>query len=267
MFGYGLKSIYDFFLNTYKKHHKLILGVCFVIPLFLLTQNYPTLNFRDFDLLETYGEDLLKSVEKDSIVFSGGDISLYIIWYFQQVKNQRKDIKAINVSLSETYSDQLRHMYPDLLFPSRRGPVSLKDMIKLNYTKHKIYIVGVPGNKMKAAGLMGSEFNLQPRGLLFQVTDKFDENNDDTQLWKSFKFQNTYSSRDAKHSVTKQLIHYYALAHYNKAAVLMLKGMLNRAEQSAKQAIEIDPTFPQFQNLLKMIQKNKTPNVETHYLP
>ena len=68
------------------------------------------------DALLELNRNILETVEQDGILFTNGDDDTYPIWYLQQCKNIRKDVRIVNVSLLNTawYIKYLRNRSPQI---------------------------------------------------------------------------------------------------------------------------------------------------------
>jgi tetratricopeptide (TPR) repeat protein len=62
----------------------------------MILANYGHLNFRGYDLAETYGRLLLKNLEPDAMFVASTDDTAVIAMYLQRVKGERADVKLIH---------------------------------------------------------------------------------------------------------------------------------------------------------------------------
>jgi hypothetical protein len=264
--GYGFYVLYEslpvflkrllIFKNT-KVNRVILLALFMALPLHLLTRNYPLLNLHDFRLCEVYGRDLMKSFEKDAIVLMHGDTSLFTLWYLQQVERKRPDLKIINANIADWYREQFRQRFPELTMPDNAvsNETFVKELIKLNFPRYKIYEVGIPGNEFNKYGVGGNPFALQPKGLAMQVVRGFSAEKDDQKTWDSFEFDEKSLPGPGAPYFIKEIVYLYALAHYNKAALYYNGGAYGVARRETEKARRIVPSFAEAQNLLNMLNR------------
>ncbi|TKJ36900.1 hypothetical protein CEE37_14385 [candidate division LCP-89 bacterium B3_LCP] len=68
------------------------------------------------DFLEEYNYNMLTTLSPNAILFTNGDNDTYPAWYWQYVRNYRKDVSIVNLSLLNTasYINILKHNEPRL---------------------------------------------------------------------------------------------------------------------------------------------------------
>jgi hypothetical protein len=252
--GYGFFVLCESLPAFLKPKRAILLALFMALPLHLLMRNYPLLNLHDFRLCEVYGRDLMKSFEKNAVVLVHGDTSLFTLWYLQQVGRKRPDLKIVNVNITDWYREQFDYYFPDLIMPdnSVSNGIFAKELIKLNFPRYRIYQVGIPGNEFHKYGVGGNPFVLQPKGLAMRVVEDFGAE-DDRKTWDSFEFDEKSLPGPDKPYFVREIVYFYALAHYNKAALYHQNGYHGVARREAEKAYRIVPSFTEARNLLNVL--------------
>jgi tetratricopeptide (TPR) repeat protein len=100
-----------------KKPDWLTYGVPVALLAFTLSCYY--VNFESHDRsgdynAHDYAFNMLATVEEDGFIFTNGDNDTFPLWFIQEVKGFRKDVRVLNLSLLNTpwYIWQLKHLEP-----------------------------------------------------------------------------------------------------------------------------------------------------------
>ena len=149
-------------------------------------------NFRTHDRrgdynAHDYGYNMLATVAPNGLIFTNGDNDTFPLWFIQEVKNFRKDVRVVNLSLLNTpwYIWQLKHIEPKLdisftdkevnelrPFRDRDGKIVMvkdiaaKDIIDRNQGNRPIYFA------VTVADYMGYDPHLVLEGLAFRYEPK-----------------------------------------------------------------------------------------------
>ncbi|MCG3205282.1 MAG: hypothetical protein KCHDKBKB_02001 [Elusimicrobia bacterium] len=220
-------------------------GFLFILlPVWLWGSNLQKLNLREFDLCETYGMDLMSSLEPNALVLVDGDNSLFTLWYLQQVERRRPDLWLVNFNINAAYKEHLKIIFPDLNLP----PTLLRDnlvrhLIKIYLGHIPIYLVGVPGNRLHKVGVMGNPYHVEPSGLALRVVKEPLSNSMGESLWINFRLQSRPHKGYMRNQFSEEVIYLYALARFNESVLYFKSGRRAAGQHSLKKCLELDPHF------------------------
>jgi tetratricopeptide (TPR) repeat protein len=131
-----------------------------------------------------YAYNMLATVDKDGMIFTNGDNDTFPLWFIQEVKGFRKDVRVLNLSLLNTpwYIWQLKHLEPKVPmsftdqqirqlrpYRDRDGKIVMvkdlasKDIIETTGDTKPVYFA------VTVADYMGYENRLMLEGLAFKL--------------------------------------------------------------------------------------------------
>jgi len=84
-----------------------------------LLGNFSACTMAGNTVARRYGEDVLKTLPKDSILFTGADYETFPITYLQVVEHQRPDVLALNEDTDLAKAEQLLRSGPHPLYSNR----------------------------------------------------------------------------------------------------------------------------------------------------
>jgi hypothetical protein len=112
----GMFFLLSWLKHSYPRTAPLAFLVLALVPLNLAYENFEKVSQEKQTLAYDYGENLLKSLPRDSVFFAEGDEDYFSLYYLQEVLHQRPDIKMIPAfTLFETWGvSQTERNYPEL---------------------------------------------------------------------------------------------------------------------------------------------------------
>ncbi len=108
----GVLGVSQMIVNLIKlRRPKYVAPLFFAVPALMLWQNFSDHNHHKQYTAENFAESMLNSCQKNAILFTNGDNDTFPLWYVQQVKKVRQDVRVINLQLLNNgqYIEQLLH--------------------------------------------------------------------------------------------------------------------------------------------------------------
>lgn len=101
---------------------RVIVILSIAIPIKTVRAHYYEHDRSRFFVAEDLAYNMLVGLDENAIIFTGGDNDTFPLWYYQEVRHFRKDVRIVNLSLINTpwYILQLKHEKPSI-------PISLTD--------------------------------------------------------------------------------------------------------------------------------------------
>lgn len=162
----GLEGIFLFSKRVFSKPEYAILIVCVfaIIPILLFKANYEKTDLSTVSIGDNFGYDVLKNVDKNSLLIVSGDTKTFNTWYVYLILKYRSDIDLIqmgNFGIRNDYFDTVYERvvkrYKDL------GNIGLfAEAVKEALKEKKVYS-STPVNKID------NSFIWLPRGLVFEL--------------------------------------------------------------------------------------------------
>ena len=115
LMGLGL---YHITTTAQQKVNVFILTISIMlVPLFACTANYQKVDMSRYYFAERYTDNLLNSIEKNSIVIANWDPFIFPMMYYQQVQGKAQKMIFLDVELLRRswYLESLNRLYPDFM--------------------------------------------------------------------------------------------------------------------------------------------------------
>ncbi|MDA7857889.1 DUF2723 domain-containing protein [bacterium] len=248
--GFGIKAILDKSLMLASVGRWSLIAIISFVPVIPLAvhfhQNNKSQNYFAYD----YGENILKSMENNSILIMRKDVQLFTLWFFKYVEGKRQDVKIIAQGLfgAKWYQNQLRRRFKDLVIPDRAlfssSEDCLKEFIKKNMEKFPVYTTfdleageGFYDDFQK--GNVGLLRRFLPKGATIDKRIAYDN------LWRFYNYRNKYDAELYKDFFVKDTIEKYATSHDKLGVGYFGERQYNKATREFKRAIQLKFNFSQ----------------------
>ncbi len=248
-----------------------IVGVLFIVLLFMPFSNFNDVNENNSFLVEDYTRDMFNSLQENGIIISyQWDYFVSAAYYFQLVEKQRPDIVIIDKELLRRswYLEQLEHRYPWLIQQSRieldgyqkelhkferNLPYNanviefhysnfIRSIIEKNYQTRTIYVT------QEIEPRYTGKYERIPSGLAFQLVAGKEYHQI---VVPDFSFR--MPSRKDKYVDGIQSL--YARSYYNRAVYAIKFGAMKDAYSYNTKSLNIYPDFPEARILSQNFQQ------------
>jgi 4-amino-4-deoxy-L-arabinose transferase-like glycosyltransferase len=222
--------------------------------------HYRQIDYSKDHITRRLAEDILATLDPDSILMLNGDEAIMPLSYLQYVERRRPDVALVVVPFLYTdwYVPQLRSQYPNLVVPFERygGPGgTLKALVDANPAR-PVGVVGIASED----SIKGSYWFYR-RGLVAQIEPisrdvKLDELIADTE--RLFTRYRPPAPRDIKeHSLEPTVLLHYATPAYVVAQQCEELHYNQEAYDWYQRALKLDPSLTQARTALDRLPQNQ----------
>ncbi len=224
------------------------------VPIGAVRTNYSTHDRSRFWVAEDLAYNMLVALGERGILFTGGDNDTFPLWYIQEVRNFRKDVRIVNLSLLNTpwYIKQLKHDEPKIKISlsddeieNLRGYyrpdgtiVTIKDVVMPIIIRDNIadrpvyYAITVTTSDQE-----GVKDKLIQEGLVKRIDMSLDQESIDVKAMERnfgegvYRFRGLDDPTVYKDSDTVRLLTNYNACLYNLAQLFQRSGELEKARK------------------------------------
>lgn len=224
----------NYLLEKYPKIGYLLI----FIPLGFFLLNFRQVNLRHYFYAEDLGQNILKSLPPNAVLFAGSDVPLFELWYLQKVENLRPDVVVLAgadpklVGLPASTTKRLLEKFPDYNLPieelAKKYPV---------YTTNDIDIFWG-----------GQTNNFIPEGLVYRWSSdpKWRENFDGLtglRNLKDYKIRGQYKIAQIPEQFTWEIVYYYVNSWTSLGEAYQKRKLPADAAFCYEKALEMDPDY------------------------
>jgi Tfp pilus assembly protein PilF len=254
-----------------------------LLPLGVAATHFDSHDRRGDFNAHDYAHNILVGLEPNSVIFTNGDNDTFPLWFLQEVKGFRKDVRVVNLSLLNTpwYILQLKHLEPKV--PMRLSDDEIKRLLPVRLTDGQVVLVrdiavrdilmaigeegwGRPvyfAVTVPSLEDMGLGENLVLEGLVFRVvparTAEVDVAKTEQNLFERYRYrglldENWNLEEDIyRDSNTRSLMTNYSAAFIRLAYLHSQEGDLEKSIRECELAGLITPDYPPFHQLMAPI--------------
>lgn len=221
----------------FEKYPKLGL-ILILLPIGFFLLNFRQVNLRQYYYAYDLGQNILKSLPPNTVLFAGSDVPLFELWYLQKVENLRPDVKVLPgadpkfVNLPDSTKRRLLKEFPDY-------NLSIDELAK-KYPVYTTTNIGI---------FWGSQTqNFIPEGLVYRYSSNLDwfKNFDGLTALKNLKNYQTrgeYKIKKLPEQFTWEVVYYYVYSWTNLGQAYQKRKLPADAAFCYQKALEIDPDY------------------------
>lgn len=216
-------------------------GLLFLLP---MSRGYSTIwrfwGIATDTTADTLGQDILSSVDANSIFLLSRDTPLFTTQYMRYARGVRPDVIAIHASRLATsdYPNVLARVFPRLVLPQTTGEAFTAGFISANRTRFPIFSVVPlsvdPGLAWMQEGLvyrLVEESKATPADTALAVNDR---------LWQAYHDPRNGILSRYRHLMLADVLDVYAGASVEFGKTLLRIGKLTDAKRYFRRAIDLD---------------------------
>ncbi|MFN3966731.1 MAG: protein O-mannosyl-transferase family [Endomicrobiia bacterium] len=236
------------------------------LPIFLvfinLFQNFPEINKRNNFFTYDYMKNILRPIERNSILVMKEDVQLFSVWYSQFVNNYRRDIATISQGLSGSkwYKDMVKKVHQDIILCSLKTKDDWQQFIRLN-SKKPIFSSG-------DVELPNLSIEYYPAGLSTQLGGSKTSNISLKVLDELYVYRGKFRYESYKEFFTPDLIEEYSKANFSLGNYYLKQNNYKLAKKYFLRSSYYKKNFPitYFQLGYINFLENDYKNAEKYYL-
>ena len=232
-----------------------------IIPAITLIVNFTSLDRSKNYCARDYGMNVLASLPENAIIFAKRDETRNSVWYLQLVEKKRTDVKLIVLPLPQWWTKEVERKWPGII---RRenifGEGYVRGIVTDNVGIYPVYTDNITDAAM-------NEFydHWMPHGVVFAFSGTktrdipLEEVREKERVWEKYDYRNECRTASLRDLFSKELIHYYAEARFNLAAIYHNRGMYEDAAREFARALDIDPGYEDAKTYYEMDRKVQKP--------
>lgn len=269
LIGLGAKIFLEFIKKiNLKAPLAIFAALLLLLPAFPLKNNFKYVNKNNFYLGEDAGYNIFVNMEPNAIYFVRGDRTTFAAYYWKYVKGLRQDVTIIPFGLTEWALKGVHKKEPNLWdTDSKEFMQIIRDIVRDNIDKRPIYFSSIPTTSAIELGVWGDPYILSPRGIIFQVTKKFDPREEED-FWGNMRWLGSKNIDDYKDWFAKEIFEIYVISSYNSLVYYDKNGYYDLVKREAERLATIDPYHRNFKYGIEMCRADcaKKREVKTIFL-
>lgn len=215
-----------------------------ILPILFLIFNYSHNDKSKSYLLYDYGLSILKIVPNNSIIFTAGDHSAFVLTYLQNVENIRRDVK-----LYDDEGNVFENIYGDdflkISIAEHKLRLNLKQMEIIKNSKEPIFFI--LGSNIHNIAISEGKINYKPFGLLYKITNEDISLLYKSDIWEKCKIRENLNSSDY---LEKDLL---SQIYFMKGEYWYAINNIKNAEENYNKAMEIGKDVDTIQNNMAIV--------------
>lgn len=255
-------------INILALPYQLNLVILAFLPIFVVIRAihyYPQVSLKDFDLTSTLYQQILVSVEPNSLISCYSDTSCFALLYEQTVNHLRPDVQILPLAYPLVYTQIQQKNLARFTYP--HNPFLVWSIVTDNIDKRPVYVVDLDYNYFNFYGIPNGFTFLIPTGYASKLTHTIPQEitltNDDISQKYTTKSLPTFDK------YRQFLVYLHAQTHIANAYTFLKQGDRQTAQQQLNLAGRLSyQLIPELANAIQAarLQMEQT-SYDSIYLP